>query len=720
VKKGLLYAYVKLEIESDNQKAASPTQISFPLSAGPLSPAFEAAQAAIIGQSPSDGSSAHTPHDQDTPGGQGSFPDQSLPLASPLGQLASPQYASPDSPFFTNSLSVSQDFSDHVMANGMPSSTSALSEAEAFQAETVPAGLTGQSPRLSDLLSPGTDMSTPAPEFFSFMSQYQESFPPHTPITPLTDMIMDEDDDVEEIVRADLNQPWNARFSPSSSSPGSSDGSGGFFPGENPYMMLKEPQFGNSSPEMMTLRFDRKTCGILSVKDGPTENPWRTLIWPMARDSPALYHAIASMTSFHESTNQPQMRVQGLEHMRASIHTLANGIASMSLETAIATTLTLAFSESWDQHISTGIDHIKGARVLVNQALTKHRQSAYRGDQLSRLKFLCNTWVYQDVIARLTSADNDDSNDFDSVYDMLPDFSGAEVEVDPLMGCAQTLFPIIGRVANLVRQCRSCESNTPAMISHAVTLKTLLEGWAPPIILEEPEDPTSQSEENQQTAEAYRWATLLYLHQAVPEIPSPSSAELARKVLVYLATVPLSSRTVIVQIYPLTAAGCEASDEATRKFVRERWESMAARMKIGVIDRCFEVTKEVWSRRDEYEAKRNSPTTAASTLPLNTLKRSLDFDEEGGDEFEWQADMDGFGDGSGDGGGGKRRAMASPNDLPRPVRIMQQEQRSRKRSSDMRTGVVDREYTVRGSLHWLGVMRDWNWEGKLSDPLCRS
>jgi hypothetical protein len=83
--------------------------------------------------------------------------------------------------------------------------------------------------------------------------------------------------------------------------------------------IYRQPEVLAGSPEMLMLRFDKQTCGILSVKDGPTENPWRTLVWPLARDSPALYHAIASMTAFHTSKEKPALRVDGMEHMRRSI-----------------------------------------------------------------------------------------------------------------------------------------------------------------------------------------------------------------------------------------------------------------------------------------------------------------------------------------------------------------------------------------------------------------
>jgi hypothetical protein len=104
------------------------------------------------------------------------------------------------------------------------------------------------------------------------------------------------------------------------------------------------------------------------VKDGPTENPWRTLIWPLVRESTALYHAIASMTAFHHAREKPALRVDGMGHMSRSIRSPAIGIGEMRTDIALATALVLAFSESWDQHISTGIEHLRRARILVNQA----------------------------------------------------------------------------------------------------------------------------------------------------------------------------------------------------------------------------------------------------------------------------------------------------------------------------------------------------------------
>lgn len=513
----------------------------------------------------------------------------------------------------------------------------------------------GQSPRLIDLLLPGLALNA-EPEMVSIppicmptpamsISPMDLQFMASTEVTQ--DSIMD--DDVEEVIRepqlseSDL---WMSLRAPPSFSRSAT-----VTPGvtqDDPFNKIyRQPEVQAGSPEMLMLRFDKQTCGILSVKDGPTENPWRTLVWPLARDSPALYHAIASMTAFHTSKERPALRVDGMEYARRSIRSLARGIEKMRTDIALATTLVLAFSESWDQHISTGIEHLRGAKILVNQALIQHQKRNLSGDDLARLRFLCNTWVYMDVIARLTSVDDDETNDLDHVIPLnMPSFSN-NAEVDPLMGCASTLFPLIGRAANLCQKVRRMETNPPGIVSQAIHLKEAIEQWCPPRVatLERPEDPTSEILHALQTAEAYRYATLLYLHQAVPEIPSWTSAQLAKKVLVYLATVPLSSRLVIVQIYPLLAAGCEAYEMEDRQWVEERWHSMASRMWIGSIDRCWEVVEEVWSRRDAAETAKNQKQKQRRREELTT------------------EEMD-----------------------------------------------MDPEYTVRGSMHWVRVMKDWEWE----------
>lgn len=563
---------------------------------------------------------------------------------------------------------------------------------------TTPSSVSsGQSPRLVDLLLPGTDLSVPPEEYSSFRTQHEAFYQPtgFTPPAPT-------DDDIEEIPRHNSIDPeaWVMRLpspSPSSSSSSSAD---------SPELKLfDQPQFSLTSPETLTRRYDRDTCGVLSVKDGPTENPWRTLVWPLARDCPALYHAIASMTSFHQSKETPGMRIQGIDHMRNAVHALAAGLQNMRFDAAISTTLVLAFSESWDQHISTGINHIKGAKIMINQALVQHRLSPKQGEEWTRLKFLCNTWIYMDVIARLTSADDDESNDVDAVHESIYATGRTETTLDPLMGCANTLFPIIGRVANLVRKVRRTSSNGPSIISQAVKLKSQLEEWKPPSFIEDPEDETTSPHDSIKTAVAYQYATLLYLHQAVPEIPSQSSSDLAKRVLCELATVEPRSRSIIVHIYPLMAAGCEAMDQDDRQWVKDRWHIMSSRMKLGIIEKCLDVTKEVWARRDSDAAEQaiNMENMRYDSFsPDVSHKRDYEsfFDDiESGGDFSWY------------GSDPKRRVVNPASSYVLSPSLG--EFRLTRHYPTSNTEMLEPAFTVKGRLHWLGVMKDWNWEGEL-------
>lgn len=502
-------------------------------------------------------------------------------------------------------------------------------------------------------------------------------------------------DEIEEIIRSNPNaqESWLIQYrssSPSNSSTHSSSSQSSREESTSVHDIFRRPAFDFNSPEMLLLHFDKHTCGIMSVKDGLTENPWRTLIWPLATNSPALYHAIASMTAFHMSRERSSLRVEGIEHMRRSATYLAQDFESGLIrnDAALATTLVLAFSEAFDRHTSNGAEHLRGAKELVNQALTRYQTSESSSEGRQMFTFLYNVWVYLDVLARLTSEDDEDETPVS--HGPLAYTS----QVDPLLGCAASLFPLIGRVASLVQKVRKTEKNSFGIISQAMEIKTQLEDWAPEAYYENPEDPLLEVAHCISTAEAYRWATLLYLHQAVPELPSPTAHELAEKVMVLLATVPSKSGSCIVHIYPLLAAGCEAIGKDERDWVNNRWQNMCARMWIGNVDKSWEVVKEVWDRRDRFEWEQHQARLASPQI---------------GDFYGWPT-------------GALSKDSAT---VPKHQAITNldpgcsQQPRVGKRRNTAgvyEKGQPEYEVTVRGKLHWISVMKDRNWEGKLNTP----
>ncbi|KAJ5595460.1 uncharacterized protein N7459_001668 [Penicillium hispanicum] len=459
------------------------------------------------------------------------------------------------------------------------------------------------------------------------------------------------------------------------------------------------PTLAPDSQEMLAVRFDKITCGILSIKDGVTENPWRTLIWPLAKDTPALYHAIFALSAFHCSKENPSVRVQGVKHMRQSMTCLRQQIQSMRADTALATSLALAFADTWDQNTRTCVQHLRGARALMLQVLNAGLQGGLSGGELDRVRFLYNTWTYMDVIARLTSLDDSGPEDHNPDIFQLP--GDAVHEIDPLMGCAATLFPIIGRVARLVQRVRKTSTNSVSIVAQAMELKSLIEQWEPPQWFEQPEDPTSDVQHSVQVAYAYRWATLLYLHQAVPEMPSEPAEELAKRVLILLATVPYTSRTVIVQMFPLLAAGAEVDMPDDRKWVMDRWTTIQSRLMLGGIDRCLDVLREVWARRDALKVeKQQQSLVTRRTKSLSSEKKGKNGSALSGSDDASRAFHGRIHSRDNERSLHSRAGSSTSKSTP-----------SRRGSAFSPLENIEFERTVRSKLHWLNVMAEWGWEG---------
>ncbi|KIX10296.1 uncharacterized protein Z518_01378 [Rhinocladiella mackenziei CBS 650.93] len=708
-------------------------------------------------------------------------PDQQGDLKSEKTSSSPPLHLTPDSifmpPFNAEGISPSLSFGDNIDPYSLTTTTTTSSTNDNNSTCSFSSG----SPQLLDLLLPGTDLNQPPDP-----SEIRPAMSPH-PYQPGTfdaNMNMDEDFD-EEIIRSDaiatsttmptlpLPTPaslldrnstpptWHA-FRTSSPTPSETSTSSSK---SSDMTILAQPALDASSPEMLMLRFDKQTCGILSVKDGPTENPWRTLIWPLARESPALYHAISSMTAFHGAHEIPNLHMPGMAHMTKSIKRLAFEIENMRLDSALATSLALAFSEGWDSHVSTGVQHLRGAKVMVNNAVVKHRRDMQMGrmttQDANRLKFLCNTFVYMDVIARLTSLEEAFDLNFEEILSTVNAPFGDLVEVDPLMGCATTLFPLMGRVANLIQRVRKTESNSLTLVSTAMELKEQLAQWQAPsaMLFERPEDPNSEVQHSIQTAEAYRYATLLYLHQAVPEIPSDSALTLAKKVLVTLASVPLSSRATIVQIFPLFAASCEITEPDDRDWVVQRWAAMITRLKIGNVNSCWNVVQEVWNRRDAYEAEKANRLLRRYTsrgvpggnfvppvinMPPGLKRKAHTADNITEEEVLLNQNQD-PGQGQNLQAGNSMNGVLLGDELDAAGRVLKRRVTvdstshgmamsnmgssasgsyltsmatvpQRRLGGDvMSPDQLEPEYTVRGKLHWLGVMTDWHWEALCSE-----
>ncbi|KAH7134510.1 fungal-specific transcription factor domain-containing protein [Dactylonectria estremocensis] len=472
--------------------------------------------------------------------------------------------------------------------------------------------------------------------------------------------------------------------------------------GQSSFSIYRQSGAGEDNPENIAFVFKHRTCEVLCIKEALSGNPWRKIVWPLAEEHPALYHALAAMTCFN---GLPGLRAEGTRHLTKGIEELSlQAEASVPLEVTLTTALALAIAQTWyHPRSSNGITYLGKARSLLQQAVFGDQESRpLEGNP--RLTFLANTWMYLDVLTRITSCGDRSVND-DLVTDLSLVIHGTnfESQFDPLMGCAHTLFPLIGRVADIVNRVRRAprKSNTPAIVSKAVELMVAIDRWAPLVIPDEAtknDSVTSDVSDLVQTANAYKWSALLLLYQAVPELPCRlSEEEMAQKVLILIATVPLSSKAIIFPVLPLMIAGCEATEVEDRDWVRSRWQSLYTGNGSGIVDRCLELTSEVWRRRD------GSMDDAGSRQPLRTAMLDALVQAPGSTSpgIPTSADTQtnpGFRD---DGNGSQSKEQQDSARISTSGSTVKGE-------AWARTKYVGS--TVKSKMHWLSVMEEWGWE----------
>jgi hypothetical protein len=167
-------------------------------------------------------------------------------------------------------------------------------------------------------------------------------------------------------------------------------------------MASEEIQIDPRSPETLKMGVLEQICSILSISEHPDENRWRSLLFQLARDSPALYHAIDVLVAFEVSQERPSFRVVGMEHKMRSIHFLypkLRVLDEMQLETALSTSSVLDFIGRWwgvspDSHDSTRFGHLKGANLLLRMvvSLGVDGDPPVNGVNVLLFTFLYSTW----------------------------------------------------------------------------------------------------------------------------------------------------------------------------------------------------------------------------------------------------------------------------------------------------------------------------------------
>jgi len=228
------------------------------------------------------------------------------------------------------------------------------------------------------------------------------------------------------------------------------------------------------------------------------------------------------------------------------------------------------------------------------------------------MRFLFNTFLYMDVISSLTNGSSPVSTAL-SINFLPPELvtGQSKVEIDPLLGCHLSLFPLLAQAVSIANQYRgrafdtALDRDSLEAIREAMTVLEALKQWEPPghdpeLYTWTPNDPNCELSHIILTSKAYRIAGLSFLYDAVPVIRSREDSPpdvFVRQILDILKQIPSSSRTITVQIWPLLAAGVYA-EGSDRLWVQARFQDMQKQLNLGNLDGAWDVCQECWRRQD--------------------------------------------------------------------------------------------------------------------------
>ena len=271
----------------------------------------------------------------------------------------------------------------------------------------------------------------------------------------------------------------------------------------------------------------------------------------------------------------------------------------------------------WDDPRLDGRAHVFGASKILEGTL---REIARRRKVSTPfIRFLCNTWLYLDVLSSLSSGEDPYYlaliSSSPSVSPISPASSPLPTdprspdgsfnlnhEIDSLLGCAGELFPLIARMSSISNRLSEkiiTKQDVQAVVDAIQVRDELLE-WQPPEIytLQPSSDQHCSLDDVVRTAEVYRLTALLHLYRAFPPLGAITIPALADQILNCLLLIPRDSGSLCIHIWPLMAAGCEHTDPIKRLHVRQRFEDIRERLKVANVDKAIELLVEVWARKD--------------------------------------------------------------------------------------------------------------------------
>ncbi|KIW20996.1 hypothetical protein PV08_01575 [Exophiala spinifera] len=362
--------------------------------------------------------------------------------------------------------------------------------------------------------------------------------------------------------------------------------------------------------DLLSGHYFSSVCVINSGFDSPA-NPFRAYVAELMCEDPTIYHCMLSMSAAHLYQHDQIFKEVALDYRTKAISSLRTNLSNISnqgdgiigkqsqLTTLLFGTLLLGMSSTWHEVTSLGQTFLYGARSLLKSSKTislggKTSQDGSQFRNRSEANFLVGALAFWEMLASY-HLDQDQS-----AVDYLEVFSeGIESEdsaPNPWTGVNTGLFLLAAKVGTVTRQVHTLRQLADALpvikgetrwardlLDTASCLERRIRSYEirPAQRMRDTDDEQTPGTHFEIMARIYQLTLRLELYQAFPQLldqdehscPQPRTVKghpgilraLAINILALLSSIPVTSGTKAIQLFPLVVAGSALQyDSATR------------------------------------------------------------------------------------------------------------------------------------------------------------
>ncbi|PVH78699.1 hypothetical protein DL98DRAFT_590048 [Cadophora sp. DSE1049] len=337
---------------------------------------------------------------------------------------------------------------------------------------------------------------------------------------------------------------------------------------------------------------------ITTIDDG--RNGFRTVLLPNALSlqslaSQSLHEAILALSALHLRGRQA-----AIEHKLNSIRLLSQSIQANESQHVgqFGTCMMLCVSDVFDAVDGSWYSHMRAADTISHLIRAQHTPedpSAY---------FLTSWLAYHKILSDFSRMP--DETDRGNMVPKLPDENSRSQIIIGSLGCSMQVLECIScinHLANIINKSPSQRlphqfSSMPALLE--AQLESLQQT---PRFVHEAVSGRLDESRIMNTAELYRAAALIYLHQSVNGTPvdCPQLSLLIAHALHILRTLGICTSP-----WPLFIIACEVTGDEQRVMILETLDKMQKERRIGNVEIMRNIIEAVWKRADlKAETKSN-------------------------------------------------------------------------------------------------------------------